>query len=490
MNNKIRKILITLIFLMLRIVGFPQTFPGMTFGNDFYSSKAQSISKYSDNEIFITGTYRPEFKESENVFILKIDKNGMLHFFHNYGRELQDRATNITVLKDKSLLVTGESWGGFNSSAGRENVFFLKTDFSGFPKNEKSYFNYHHDTGFKTLELSDGNVMITGYTKSFEDKKGNIYLIKTKQTGEKIWENNFNEGGNDFGFDIIETQNQEILILGTSGGFYDLMEDAWKTHDTDILLIKTDKNGNEILRKKIGTDKHDFGRKIIKNPEGGYFLIGSTQSYGAGSFDVFLVKIDENLNVISYKTYGNEYFNYGNSICISEDKKNLFIAGTTYSPENSTDMFVIKTDLNGDTIWTRKTGGLKEENANDIITLNDGSCIVAGETFSYTNNNISNIYLVKYGTDGEYLFDNIEPLFLVNFYPNPVSETANIQILSNKTFQSALIEIFDLNGKLIKSYNSNTFSYSFPVNNFERGMYLYKITIDNYYDLSGKFIVY
>jgi hypothetical protein len=315
-------------------------------------------------------------------------------------------------------------------------------------------------------------------------------LIKTKQTGEKIWENNFNEGGNDFGFDIIETQNQEILILGTSGGFYDLMEDAWKTHDTDILLIKTDKNGNEILRKKIGTDKHDFGRKIIKNPEGGYFLIGSTQSYGAGSFDVFLVKIDENLNVISYKTYGNEYFNYGNSICISEDKKNLFIAGTTYSPENSTDMFVIKTDLNGDTIWTRKTGGLKEENANDIITLNDGSCIVAGETFSYTNNNISNIYLVKYGTDGEYLFDNIEPLFLVNFYPNPVSETANIQILSNKTFQSALIEIFDLNGKLIKSYNSNTFSYSFPVNNFERGMYLYKITIDNYYDLSGKFIVY
>ena len=334
-----------------------------------------------------------------------------------------------------------------------------------------------------------------GILKSFTNKEeslGDIYLLKINSKGEKIWEKSYHSSGNDYGFDFVELPNNDLILLCNSGGFYNQVQaDYTCSHDADILLIKTDENGNELSRTKWGLSQHDFAKQIIPSPDGeGFFIVGSTQSYGNGSFDILLLKVDENLNEIWHKTYGGSNFDYGMSIDITKDNNYLYICGSTYSEEtNSPDIFVLKTDLDGTEIWTHSIDNFQADYGNSIKAIENGGCILVGTSGSYSNNN--NVFVQKFDKNGKIEFySTIEEIISSKLYPNPANKNQeiNIEIYPQEKQNNYQVNLFDSKGRFIKKGNINNSKWTFSVAN--AGIYFYQISYLSKVVLTGKFVVY
>ena len=395
-------------FILFVLLGFnfsicAQNDIGQTYGAHD-TEIAYSLSISFDNHYFITGITKSFSNGTDEVYVLKIDNLGNIIFENYYGSKFQDRGMSIYNLEDGNFIITGESWNGFDNEYGRENVFLLKIDDTGEIIWQKSLFQPHRDQGFCVKELSDNNLLIVGYTISY-GLRGQLYIIKTNSEGEKIWERHFGTNGVDYGFDFVELQNNDLLILGNAGGFFNWVQNDYTTHDADIMLIRLDADGNEIWTKFWGEDEHDLARQIIQTPDNEFFIIGSTQTNSAGSFDILLLKIDEQGDEIWSKTYGEQSFDYGQSIAITNDNQYLYIAAVVDTQDETaqTDIFVLKTDLLGNEIWSHIITKDGADNCFSIKALDDGGCIVAGNTTNKNDNN-QDIILLKFGADGEVLF--------------------------------------------------------------------------------------
>jgi hypothetical protein len=151
----------------------------------------------------------------------------------------------------------------------------------------------------------------------------------------------------------------------------------------DIFLIKTDANGNIIWSKTYGGTYWDYARSVQQTSDGGYIVAGVTGSFGAGWDDIFLIKTDANGNISWAKTYGGTYDDHAYSVQQTSDG-GYIVAGYTKSfGAGNVDFFLIKTDANGNIIWAKTYGGTYDDHAYSVQQTSDGGYIVAGETNSF-----------------------------------------------------------------------------------------------------------
>ncbi|HOZ29374.1 MAG TPA: hypothetical protein PLL66_00485, partial [Bacteroidales bacterium] len=110
--------------------------------------------------------------------------------------------------------------------------------------------------------------------------------------------------------------------------------------------------------KTYGGSGCEDGRSAKQTPDGGYVMMGRTDSYGAGLNDIYLVKTDENGDVLWTKTYGGmgeEKIGWAmkHNIILTKDGGFVIVGYTNSYGNGDYDIFLIKTDINGDTLWTK-----------------------------------------------------------------------------------------------------------------------------------------
>ena len=162
-----------------------------------------------------------------------------------------------------------------------------------------------------------------------------------------------------FGADEIDGANHVLplddgfLITGFTRSFGNGGNDLW--------VIRTDKERKKVWDRFYGGMHSESGLKSIRTKDGGFIILGQTFSYGAGSGDIWVLKISDIGTVLWDKTYGNENLDIGSDICLSNDN-GYMIVGTTHSKKtNSLDAYVIKIDSVGNIIWDQVYGGLLED---------------------------------------------------------------------------------------------------------------------------------
>jgi len=166
-----------------------------------------------------------------------------------------------------------------------------------------------------------------------------------------------------------------------------------------MYVVKLDSEGNVVWTKTIGGSLTDVALSIIQSSDGGYAVAGETSSFGAGDSDMYVVKLDSEGNVVWTKTIGGSDFDAAYSIIQSSDG-GYAVAGYTLSfGAGGFDMYVVKLDSEGNVQWTKTIGGSFYNFAWSIIQSIDGGYAVAGETLSFGADHFDyydlDLYVVK-----------------------------------------------------------------------------------------------
>jgi hypothetical protein len=148
----------------------------------------------------------------------------------------------------------------------------------------KTYGGTDTDYGYSVVQTSDGGYAITGYTYSFGAGGTDVYLVKTDANGNIQWSKTYGGTDTDVGYSVVQTSDGGYAIAGYTLSF--------GAGGSDVYLVKTDSLGNMVWSKTFGGTGADHAYSVVQTADGGYAITGYTYSFGAGGYDVYLVKTD------------------------------------------------------------------------------------------------------------------------------------------------------------------------------------------------------
>ena len=399
MKNLILTLIITLP-LTLWGQGWEQTFGGENF------ETGRSVQQTTDGGYVITGNKQSFWNGDYDVYLIKTDENGNEQWSQTFGGEYDDDGSSVQQTTDGGYIITGytKSFGN-----GDSDVYLIKTDENGNEIWNKTFGGMNSESGYSVQQTIDGDYIITGTTYSFGNGNSDVWLIKTDENGNEIWNKTFGGMNSEYGNSVQQTTDGGYIITGSKNSSGKFLVDIW--------LIKTDENGNEQWSQTFGGEGLDRGYSVQQTTDGGYIITGSEETLANGDNGVSLIKTDENGNEIWNNIFGTNG-ELGLSVQQTTDGGYIITGRTNYP----FDVYLIKTDENGNELWNQIFGGENDESGRSVQQTNDGGYIITGSTSSF-GNGYNNVYLIK--TDG---YGNILP------YESTLSGCDSVQSIINETY--------------------------------------------------------
>ncbi|MCD4843032.1 MAG: hypothetical protein K8R25_00930 [Methanosarcinales archaeon] len=369
-----------------------------TFGR-IYDDSVSSFQQTSDDGYILGGTIMSRNTGGilYNSWLIKVDVNGI----EQWDKTFEDFMfiPSVSHFHDGGYIFVGIK------STERMSTMLLKTDVNGNQQWKKSFFDL--EDAHSIQQTSDGGYILAaksdelrgtdgGYiaAKSYGPRCTDARLVKTDQNGSEQWSKTFGLDGCDKASSVWETQDGGYMLGGDTLWLDNRRLDAW--------LLKTDANGNEQWNRTFGGAGDDYVYSVRNTLDGGYILAGRTGSYGAG-IDAWLIKTDANGNEQWNKTFGLDGSDWAYSVMPTSDGG--YVLGgkldTAKNPDfkdqilyEDNDVWLFKTDANGNLEWSKTIGGLKSDVARFVQQTSDGGYVIAGTTESYGSGG-SDIWLVK-----------------------------------------------------------------------------------------------
>ncbi|MCK4233126.1 hypothetical protein KAX75_01755 [candidate division WOR-3 bacterium] len=294
---------------------------------------------------------------------------------------------------DGGYIVVGKTW----SYGSEGDIYLIKTNPSGDTIWTRTYGGGREDVGYSVRETVDGGYIITGYTYSFGAGDTDVYLIRTNINGDTIWTRTYGGESTDKGREVLKTSDGGYIIIGDTKSFGLGLY-------SDVYLIKIDDNGDIVWEKVYGGNGIDVGWSIVQSVSGDFVIAGYSNSFGNGDLDVYLIKVNENGDTVWTKTYGKDDADFGFSIQETYKGEYIISGGTCSTTEGDMNFYLIKTDENGDTLWTKSFGGTNYDISYSIIETARRSYILAGNTESF-GAGYNDIYLIETDTNGNVMWE-------------------------------------------------------------------------------------
>jgi len=274
--------------------------------------QAISIQETSDGGYIVAG-WTTSFGTEQGTWILKLDRDGNIEWQKTYGGS---GATTIQQTSEGGYIVLG------HHSPGGETLV-LKLDGDGNIQWQKAY----GDTGPSSIQqTSDGAYILVG------SLTGDMWVSKLDINGNIELQMAYGSPGSEWGDSIRQTADGGYIVAGGAR--------ISEASDSDVLVLKLNGDGSIAWQKSYGGPTDDWARSLERTSDGGYVVVGTIYSFGAGEDDIWALKLNDDGNIEWQMAYGTSGYEWGNSIQQTADGGYIVAGGKGF--------FVLKLDSHGD----------------------------------------------------------------------------------------------------------------------------------------------
>lgn len=292
-------------------------------------------------------------------------------FIENFSGSDYGLASGGMQTSDGGHILLGTIW--FSGESNSE-FWLLKTDANGTEVWSRTFGGPELDRGLSIEQTADDGFILTGKTRSYGNGANDVWLVKTDASGIEEWNQAFGGSNEDIGWSVQQTSDGGYIITGSTESFGSGDEDMW--------LIKTDAFGTEEWNQTFGGASEDWGRSVRQTADGGYIVAGATISQGNGYWDGWILKTDARGNEAWSHTFGGSLFDRLYSARQTADGGYVFAGDSQSFGLGNDDVWIFKTDAGGNQEWGHTFGTSNWESANLAIQTADGGYILTGEKAS------------------------------------------------------------------------------------------------------------
>ena len=306
-----------------------------------------------------------------------------------YGGLNGDYSSSIQQTQDGGYVVAGYTW---SFGAGDEDAWIIKLDSAGAVTWQKAYGGANDDSANSIQQTADGGYIVAGDTSSFGAGGSDAWVMKLDSTGAVTWQKTYGDEGSQYFKHIQQTADGGYIAAGENRSSGAGSDDVW--------VMKLNATGGVTWQKTYGGIGNDWAHVVQQTEDGGYIVSGATYSFGAGDRDAWILKLNSTGAVTWQKTYGGGDEDYVTSIQQTADG-GYIVAGLTQSfGTGDSDVWVLKLDNTGAITWQKTYGGVAGyKSADSIRQTQDGGYIVVGYNY-YLFGDTSDVFALKLDSSG------------------------------------------------------------------------------------------
>jgi len=436
-----------------------------------YSLKGVAICNTNDGNYLVLcqGDSLEVYWEStiEPVFLIKITPQGDSIWTKQIVVNQMEILYDMEETQDGGFIILADTY--------QDQMVLLKVDQDGEELWQKTISGSTGGLFPKSIaNLNDGGLIITG------THNGHFaFLMKTNANGEQLWfQDAYSPTHLTFGYGVVQDANGDIYFCG----HYSPNETAW---NHEIYLVKTDNSGNKIWDKIIsgasGSGDPDYSNDLIITNDNQIAITGKSFVSGYG-YITYIAKFDTQGDMVFHN---NIYTGEISGIDIKQTPLgNYFIAGRGDNGDVSHEFNAIKLDPDGNVIWTdyyawEPPNYFAMGQANEIEIIGEDSYMAIGwmhhdEAINVAGNWMCATHLFIVTPEIE--TGTVRNLTGTNslVYPNPARDIVNVKV----SFAIKSIQVLNSVGQVVFIDNVNDRFYQFKVSAFEKGIYFIKIETD------------
>lgn len=294
----------------------------------------------------------------------------------------------------------------------------------------KTYGGNRNDKALDMIQTPDYGFMIIGSTSSYGFDNSQMYFLKLDSIGDIMWSKSHGGPGQEWGTSVIHTSDGGYLGVGYTN--------SWGAGGFDIFMVKLDSNGNLEYEKVRGGADWDFGWDVIEVSPGEYVIAAETQSFGDGDADAWIVKYNENTDVFEWETIIGDS-TYENFKAVAKGANGEIIAAGSGIAIDSgrvdEDVMLTKFDSLGNEIWTKFYGDTLQDYANDIIYMSNGNYSITGVYTPSSTPQSTRTNILQVTDTGSIRYQHIWGTGFVNSVGNKIMEADSLRIAVVSTYE-------------------------------------------------------
>lgn len=454
----------------------PEMIWNRTFG-DFGFEKSNAITPTSDGGFILVHMSSSYGAGDFDRYVVKTDSDGILLWGFTYGGYDWDETWAVWECADAGLVMVGctQSFG-----AGGWDGYVSKIDAVGNELWSRTYGSDGGDCFYDGVATADGGCAFAGIYGTYGYGSGDFYLVRADSEGDTLWTRTYGGYSGERAWAMAGTADGGFVLAGYS--------ETYTAGGQDVYVVKTDSAGNAEWTRSVGGSGEEQARDIKQTADGGYIVAGFTVSPINGNKDLLLARLSAAGGVFWSRTYGGAGTDWAYTVIVDNDGG--FIAGGTTDSYGAGfyDAWLIKTDSLGNLLWSQTYGGGATDEFSNMISCSDGY-VAIGATQSWgaggwdfwmvrLRNTISPVSPLACGITTEY---DLHPN-----YPNPFNASTRIVFNLAQAGRSR-IEVYNALGQTVATpvdavLPAGSHAVSFDAANLPSGTYFYRLHAGTFTD--------
>jgi len=298
---------------------------------------------------------------------------------------------DVIELAGCGYAVTGQ-YSQFGYPMGHDDALLIRLNASGQALWSKTYGSTSYSESIRAVRVCPEGFALAGNTS---EAGGDFWQLFVSVNGDSLWTRRHGGAGSELCRSMQRTVDGGYILAGNTNSFGSGVPNGW--------VIKTNSTGDSVWSCAFGTDYEDELWAVQQTADGGYSLSGILGLSSPAHSDGWLIRLNANGDSLWTRTYGTGDYEGFRALDVTSDGGFVMAGYQALSPDYHTKMWLVRTDADGDTLWTRKFGGIYYEDCYSVEQASDGGFILAGWTSSYGVGNYD-WWMVRVNADGDSLW--------------------------------------------------------------------------------------